>query len=124
MCIAGYSIKFGFKLTFCPRGQLFGSYRFLLFKTKSEMMRSNDQLNKIMGSLCVKSPNGLNSTVSDFNETWYRCCLGTHITKSEILGQSDLWYGRYDPRNFEILGHNGRGHLPLNPYIYQELLDQ
>ncbi len=48
--------------------------------------------NVLFGSLCVKSPNGLNLTVSDFNETWYTCCLGTHSTKSEILGQSDLWY--------------------------------
>ena len=36
------------------------------------------------GSFCVKSPNGLNPTDSDFNEIWYTCYMGTHSTKSKI----------------------------------------
>ena len=44
----------------------------------------------------------LNPTISDFNETWYTCCLGTHSTKSKILSQSDQWCGRYGPPNFEF----------------------
>ena len=68
------------------------------------------------GSFCVKSPNELNPTVSDFNQTWYTCCLGTHSTKSKILGQSDQWCGRYGPPNFESFGKNGRGCQPLNPH--------
>ena len=62
--------------------------------------RSGYDQDKAVGSFCVKSPNGLNPTVSDVNETWYTCCFGTQSTKSEILGQSDLWYGRYDPPEF------------------------
>ena len=50
-----------------------------------------------IGSFCVKSPNGLNPTDSDFNEIWYTCYLGTHSTKSKIWGQSDQWFGRYAP---------------------------
>ena len=52
----------------------------------------------------------------DFNETWYTCCLGTHSTKSKILGQSDHWCGRYSPPNCESFGKNGRGCQPLNPH--------
>ena len=55
--------------------------------------------------------------LSDFNETWYTCCLGTHSTKSKILGQSDQWCGRYGPSNFESFGKNGHGCQPLNPHI-------
>ena len=69
------------------------------------------------GSFCVKSPNELNPTVSDFNETWYTCCLGTHSTKSKNVGQSDQWCGRYGPPNFESFGKNGHGCHPLNPHI-------
>ena len=70
-----------------------------------------------MGSFCVKSPNELNPTISDFNETWYTCCLGTHSTKSQILGQSDQWCGRYGSPNFESFCKNGHGCQPLNPHI-------
>ena len=73
-----------------------------------------------MGSFRVKSPKiteNLNPTVSDFNQTWYTCCLGTHSTKSKILGQSDQWCGRYGPPNFESFGKNVRGCQPLNPHI-------
>ena len=69
------------------------------------------------GSFCVKSPNGLNLTDSDFNEIWYTCYLGTHSTKSKILGQSDQWCGRYGPPNFENFGKNRCGCSPLNPHI-------
>ena len=69
------------------------------------------------GSFCVKSPNELNPTVSDFNETWYTCCLGTHSIKSKTLGQSDQWCGRYGPPNFASFGKNGHGCQPLNPHI-------
>ena len=72
------------------------------------------------GSFRVKSPKiteNLNPTVSDFNETLYTCCLGTHSTKSKILGQSDQWCGRYGPPNFESFCKNGRGCQPLNPHI-------
>ena len=72
------------------------------------------------GSFRVKSPKiteNLNPTVSDFNETWYTCCLGTRSTKSKILGESDQWCGRYGPPNFESFGKNVRGCQPLNPHI-------
>ena len=74
-------------------------------------------INITNGSFCVKSPNELNPTVSDFNETWYTCCLGTHSTKSKILGQSDQWCGRYGPPNFESFGKNVFGCQPLNRHI-------
>ena len=67
---------------------------------------------KNIGSFGVKSPKiteNLNPTDSDFNETGYTCCLGTHSTKSKILGQSDQSCGRYGPPNFESFGKNGRG---------------
>ena len=48
-----------------------------------------DVFKAVNGSFCVKSPNGLNPTDSDFNNIWYTCYLGTHSTKSQILGQSD-----------------------------------
>ena len=70
-----------------------------------------------LGSFRVKSPNGLNPTDSDFNEIWYTCYLGTHSTKSKILGQSDQWCGRYGPPNFENFGKNRCGCPPLNPHI-------
>ena len=70
-----------------------------------------------LGSFCVKSPNELNQTVSDFNETFHKCWLGTHSTKSQILGQSDQWCGSYGPPNFESFGKNGRGCQSLNPHI-------
>ena len=41
----------------------------------------------------------------------------TVLTKSKILGQSDQWYGRYGPPNFESFGKNGHGCQPLNPPI-------
>ena len=72
------------------------------------------------GSFRVKSPKiteNLNPTVSDFNETWYRCCLGTHSTKSKMLGRSDQWCGRYGPPNFESFCKNVHGCQPLNPHI-------
>ena len=75
---------------------------------------------KLKGSFRVKSPKiteNVNPTVSDLNETWYTCCLGTHSTKSKILGQSDQWCGRYGPPNFESFGKNVRGCQPLNPHI-------
>ena len=71
-------------------------------------------------SFRVKSPKeteNLNPTVSDFNETWYTCCLGTHSTKSKMLGQSDQWCGIYGPPNFESFSKNGCGCQPLNPHI-------
>ena len=71
----------------------------------------------VKGSFRVKSPNGLNPTDSDFNEIWYTCYLGTHSTKSKIWGQSDQWYGRYGPPNFDNFGKNGRGCQPLIPHI-------
>ena len=76
--------------------------------------------NVTIGSFRVKSPKiteNLNPTISDFNETWYTCCLGTHSTKSKILGQSDQWCGRYGPPNFESFGKNVLGCQPLNPHI-------
>ena len=72
------------------------------------------------GSFRVKSPKiteNLNPTVSDFNETWYTCCLGTHSTKSKILGQSVQWCGDMAPPNFESFCKNGCGCQPLNPHI-------
>ena len=74
----------------------------------------------ILGSFRVKSPKiteNLNPTDSDFNQIWYTCYLGTHSTKSKIWGQSDQWYGRYDPPNFENFGKNGHSCQPLNPHI-------
>ena len=79
------------------------------------------------GSFCVKSPNELNPTVSDFNETWHTCWLGTHSTKSKILGQSDQWCARYGAPNFESFGKNGRGwcRLPtVETLISQERVTQ
>ena len=78
------------------------------------------KLPNLQGSFRVKSPKiteNLNPTVSDFTETWYTCCLGTHSTKSKILGQSDQWCGRYGPPNFESFDKNRRGCQPLNPHI-------
>ena len=74
-----------------------------------------------LGSFCVKSPNELNPTVSDFNETWYIYCLGTHSTKSKMLGQSDQCCERYGPPNFESFGKNGRSCQPLNPHISERV---
>ena len=72
-------------------------------------------------SFCVKSPNELNPTVSDFNETWNTYCLGTHSTKSKILGQSDQWCARYGAPNFGSFSKNGCGCQPLKPsYLRNE----
>ena len=82
--------------------------------------RHNVRTHNAQGSFRVKSPKiteNLNPTVSDFNETWYTSCLGTHSTKSKILGQSDQWCGRYGPPNFESFGKNGCGCQPLNLHI-------
>ena len=73
-----------------------------------------------LGSFRVKSPKiteNLNPTVSDFNETWYTCCLGTHITKSKMLGQSDQWLGDMAPQTLESFSKNGRLCQPLDPDI-------
>ena len=86
----------------------------------SYIQQSGRSVKTMNGSFRVKSPKiteNLNPTVSDFNETWYTCCLGTHSTKSKILGQSDQWCGRYGPPNFESFGKNVRGCQPLNPHI-------
>ena len=96
-------------------------YRALL-KRRSSWQNLYKKITKTVsqGSFRVKSPKiteNLNPTVSDFNETWYTCCLGTHSTKSKILGQSDQWCGRYGPPNFESFGKNVRGCQPLNPHI-------
>ena len=74
-------------------------------------------LHIIYGSFHVKSPNGFNLTVFDFDETWCICWVWSHSTKSQILGQSGEGFGRYGPSNFEIFGKKGCGHLPLTPRI-------
>ena len=85
-----------------------------------DLFVSLSQFSSAFVSFRVKSPKiteNLNPIVSDFNETWYTCSLGTHSTKSKKLGQSDKWCGRYGPPNFESFGKNGRGCQPLNPHI-------
>ena len=92
-------------------GEIFFYLRTLPFLGKIDVTK---------GSFRVKSPKiteNLNPTDSDFNEIWYTCYLGTHRTKSTILGQSDQWCGRYGPPNFEDFGKNWRGCPPLNPHI-------
>ena len=105
---------------------MLGAYIVVHFLTQSqEYTFHQDTNNSLMrletyGSFHVKSPKiteNLNPTVSDFNETWYTCCLGTHSTKSKILGQSEQWCVRYGPPNFENFGKNGHGCQPLNPHI-------
>ena len=76
-------------------------------KDSGDGTTSEKKARKTEGSFRVKSPKiteNLNPTVSDFNATWYTCCLGTHSTKSTILGQSDQWCGRYGSPNFESFG--------------------
>ena len=65
----------------------------------------------VYGSFRVKSPKiteNLNRILMKFGAV-STCCLGTHSTKSKILGQSDQWFGRYALTNFESFGNNGRG---------------
>jgi len=47
------------------------------------------------GSFHVKSPNGLNPTLSDFNEIWHTCWLQPSNFKSKIFRWSDDWFPRY-----------------------------
>jgi len=47
------------------------------------------------GSFHVKSPNGLNPTLSEFNEIWHTCWFQTPSLKSTIFQWSDDQFPRY-----------------------------
>ena len=54
------------------------------------------------GSFHVKSPNGLNPTLSEFNEIWHTCWFQPSNLTSKIFRWSDDRFPRYEERSNKV----------------------
>jgi len=49
-----------------------------------------------IGSIHVKSPNGLSPTLTEFNQIWHTCWFQPPNLKSKFFQWLDDWFPRYE----------------------------
>ena len=73
---------------------------------------------RIYSRVHVKSPNGLNPTLSEFNEIWHTCWFQPPNLKSKIFQWSDDRFPRYGGLIFSKFWENKGGHPTSKHQIF------
>jgi len=61
----------------------------------------------LCGSFHVRSPNGVNTTITNLLQIWCAGRLYIEMSTFQILTKSDQWFQRYWPLKFQIFAENG-----------------